>query len=426
MTSPPLVSIIIPCYNAAPRLEACLKSCLEQVYSNLEIIFVDNNSTDDSLAIAHQFTAIAPFRFEVVQCEQKGANYARNMGFTQAQGAYIQWLDADDELAPDKIALQVAALAGKGAEWIACADWEWHYYQAGEFKFCLSFAQLCWEDTLLQCLIHHWHPPHAYLLHRAMADQLHQLQAWYPGAPIANDREYMTTAAVIGGQFLPVPGARVRYYTWSSSQLTLSTSYEVKIQSMRGVGGRLRERMFYRSWRSTSGLHWALLGQSWEVWELATHQMKSLSEGFFWLEGTEDGIGMTLTQGEARIVLAMSQLKGAATLNDQACRILRVLWKQVALREGMHEAQVEQELAKWVGLLPNQDSLDVSDGEVRSPEQLALSAMIDRVPLYAPMFPEVRLAILLFLERLRRVGLLRQVVMASGEEQVLARSGSDF
>ena len=416
----PLVSIIIPCYNAAPRLAACLKSCLEQTYPNLEIIFVDNLSTDDSLAIAHQFQEIAPFRFEVVQCEQKGANYARNMGFTQAQGEYIQWLDADDELAPDKIALQVMGLAGKGAGWIACADWEWHYYQAGKLQFRLGFAQLCWEDMLLQCLIHHWHPPHAYLIHR-VADQLHQLQAWFPGAAIGNDREYLTTAAIIGCRYLPVAGARVRYYTWSEAQLTKSTAYAVRIESMRAVGERLRERLRYRPLRSISGLHWSLLGQSWKVWELVPCRMQPLTEDCFWVERTADGVGMTISKGEARMLLALHELEGGATIKDQAYRVLRVLWRGVAGLEGMDEGKVEEMLARWVGLLPDEQGLEAIDVEGRSEEQLAIVAMIDRVPLYAPMFPEVRLAIVLFLERLRRVGLLRQLVTAPIEESVLAR-----
>jgi len=422
----PLVSIIIPCYNAAPRLEACLKSCMEQTYPNLEIIFVDNNSTDNSLAIAHQFAAIAPFRFEVLHCPQKGANYARNLGFTHAKGQYIQWLDADDELAPDKIALQVEALTGKGAEYIACADWEWHYYQEDMLRFRLGFAQLCWEDTLLQCLIHHWHPPHAYLLHRGVAEQLHLLQAWYGGAPIGNDREYMTTAAIVGCRFLPVAGAKVRYYTWSDAQLTKSTSYEVRIESMGKVWERLRERLCYRPLRSILGLHWSLLGQSWAVWELVPCRMQPLSQGCLWLERSEDGVGMTLTTGEARMVLALHELAGGATIDDQAWRILRVLWKQVAVLEGMDETKVEQALAQWVGVLPGDLSLATMESKVQSKEQLRLLAMIEMVPLYAPMFPQVRLAILLLLDKLRRVGLLRQLVMTPTEEQVSVRSGNDF
>lgn len=412
MTSMALVSIIIPCYNAAPRLAACLKSCLVQTYPNLEIIFVDNGSTDDSLAIAHQFQAIAPFRFEILHCAQKGANYARNLGFTHAQGDYIQWLDADDELAPNKIALQVAALEGKGAEFIACADWEWHLYQAGQLRSRVGLTQVCWDDALLQLLIDHWYPPHAYLTHRAVAEQLHQLQAWNGEARMGHDCEYFTTAAVIGCRFLPVQGAKVRYYTWSETQITKSTAYEVRVESMHGVWRRLRDRLPYRPLRSLPGLHWRLLGLSWGVWGLASCRLKQLSDGCFWIERVEDGMGMTISKGEARMMLALSQLDGAATLHDQACRILRVLWKEVALREGMDEAKVAAALAQWVGLLPDEGESIAIHAEVRSKEQMTMSIRIDRVPIYAPMFPQIKLTILLFLERLRQVGLLRQLVIA--------------
>jgi cellulose synthase/poly-beta-1,6-N-acetylglucosamine synthase-like glycosyltransferase len=102
--SQPLVSIIIPCYNAAPRLAQCLHSCLNQTHPNLEIILVNNNSTDVSVEIAQKIAASASHPINIVECLDPGANHARNRGFTDAKGEYIQWLDADDELDANKIA----------------------------------------------------------------------------------------------------------------------------------------------------------------------------------------------------------------------------------------------------------------------------------------------------------------------------------
>jgi len=407
MTRFPLVSIIIPCYNAAPRLRACLESCLEQSYSNLEILFVDNCSTDQSREIARQIAATTTRPLHLFDCAQKGANYARSYGFQQARGEYIQWLDADDELAPDKIARQVVALEAQPLYQIACADWEWHYYQNGQCRFQLGFSALCSDDFLLQCLLHHWHPPHAYLLRHAVAQRLHELEAWYPGAAIGNDREYFTTAAIIGCRFLKVPGATVRYYTWSDTQLTCSTSYRVRVESMKQVYERLNERICYRPLRSISGLHWFLLRQSWDLWRLPPIQIKPLGEQCFWLERTDTSTGMTLTLGEARIVLAMSQTGGMATIEDHAYRTLRSLWQQVALQPGVAAATIETELAKWVGLLPDNRPLIAQSSSSMTPEQLRVVATISTIPLYAPMFPGVRLVILQLLEKLRGAGLLQ-------------------
>lgn len=104
------VSIIIPCRNASSSLLDCLKSCFQQTYKNLEIILIDNGSTDNSVAIAQNLAIQSPCPLKILHCPQLGGNNARNLGFTHAQGEFIQWLDADDTLASDEIACQVAAL----------------------------------------------------------------------------------------------------------------------------------------------------------------------------------------------------------------------------------------------------------------------------------------------------------------------------
>ena len=116
----PLVSIIIPCYNAAPWLAETLESCFNQTYRNLEIILVDNGSTDDSLAVASR---CKDARLVVTTCERKGASAARNVGLSLAHGEYIQFLDADDLLAPDKIEIQLKRLANEPPGTVASGAW---------------------------------------------------------------------------------------------------------------------------------------------------------------------------------------------------------------------------------------------------------------------------------------------------------------
>lgn len=101
----PLVSIIIPAWNAGRWLDETLRSALAQTWPAIEIIVVDDGSTDDTLAIARQFEG--PL-VRVVTQPNSGASSARNHGLRLARGDYIQFLDADDLLAPDKIAEQLA------------------------------------------------------------------------------------------------------------------------------------------------------------------------------------------------------------------------------------------------------------------------------------------------------------------------------
>ena len=109
----PLVSIVIPCYNAAPWLAETLDSCFRQTHLSIEVIFVDNGSMDNSVEVAKR---CGGSRLLVTTCERKGASAARNVGLQLAQGEFIQYLDADDLLSPDKIEMQLAALRESSAD----------------------------------------------------------------------------------------------------------------------------------------------------------------------------------------------------------------------------------------------------------------------------------------------------------------------
>jgi glycosyltransferase involved in cell wall biosynthesis len=100
----PLVSILIPAYNAEAWIADTIKSALAQTWPRKEIIVVDDGSTDRTLSIADKFSS--PEVFVTFQ-KNSGAAAARNKAFSICKGDYIQWLDADDLLAPDKIQKQM-------------------------------------------------------------------------------------------------------------------------------------------------------------------------------------------------------------------------------------------------------------------------------------------------------------------------------
>jgi glycosyltransferase involved in cell wall biosynthesis len=102
-----LVSILIPAFNAQEWIADTLRSAVVQTYPRKEIIVVDDGSTDCTLAIARQFECDC---VRVVTQKNQGAAASRNRAFSLCRGDYIQWLDADDLLAPDKIARQMAVL----------------------------------------------------------------------------------------------------------------------------------------------------------------------------------------------------------------------------------------------------------------------------------------------------------------------------
>lgn len=91
----PLISIIVPVYNAAAYLERCFGCLREQSYSNLEFVLVNDGSTDDSGKMCNQIAA-EDYRFKVFHIANRGASLARKFGLEQASGEYVSFIDSDD------------------------------------------------------------------------------------------------------------------------------------------------------------------------------------------------------------------------------------------------------------------------------------------------------------------------------------------
>ena len=94
MSKKPLVSVIIPIYNVAPYLRECLDSVVNQTYQNLQIILINDGSTDESGSIAREY--LNDVRVELFFVKNGGLSRARNLGMSEARGAYIYFIDSDD------------------------------------------------------------------------------------------------------------------------------------------------------------------------------------------------------------------------------------------------------------------------------------------------------------------------------------------
>ncbi|MBQ2854036.1 MAG: glycosyltransferase family 2 protein [Oscillospiraceae bacterium] len=96
------VSVIVPVYNAEPYLRRCLESILGQSYRNLEVILVDDGSTDNCGRICREYAETDP-RFRVIHKENGGVSSARNAAIRNATGKYIVFVDSDDSILPDYV-----------------------------------------------------------------------------------------------------------------------------------------------------------------------------------------------------------------------------------------------------------------------------------------------------------------------------------
>ena len=103
----PLVSILIPCFNCEKYIKQAVESCLGQVWKEIEIIVVDDGSSDRSVEILN---SIKDQRIKIILQENQGASAARNNAYKHSQGKYIQYLDSDDLLCRYKIKNQVMML----------------------------------------------------------------------------------------------------------------------------------------------------------------------------------------------------------------------------------------------------------------------------------------------------------------------------
>ena len=116
-----LISVIIPVYNVEPYLNKCVQSVVDQTYKNLEIILVDDGSTDHSGEICDQWKT-RDMRISVIHQENQGLSMARNAGIERAAGAWIAFLDSDDWIEPDMYQVLLELAKKYGVQLSSCAS----------------------------------------------------------------------------------------------------------------------------------------------------------------------------------------------------------------------------------------------------------------------------------------------------------------
>lgn len=129
MSSQVKVSVVVPVYNTAPYLRQCLDSLIGQTLQDIEVICVDDGSTDDSPAILEEYAA-ADSRIRVLSQPNSHAGVARNNGMAVARGAYVVFCDSDDYMAPDALELMARQCEADDADICVCAG-KRYYEQLG-------------------------------------------------------------------------------------------------------------------------------------------------------------------------------------------------------------------------------------------------------------------------------------------------------
>ncbi|RXR33075.1 glycosyltransferase family 2 protein [Flavobacterium piscinae] len=116
----PKVSIIVPIYNGSTFLPDFIEHINNFSFKDFETIFVDNNSSDDSVKILNQLLAQTKFEFSILSEKQQGAGSARNLGISKAKGKYITFIDCDDYVDSKKIETDIHLFETHNVDYVLC------------------------------------------------------------------------------------------------------------------------------------------------------------------------------------------------------------------------------------------------------------------------------------------------------------------
>jgi glycosyltransferase involved in cell wall biosynthesis len=257
----PLVSIVIPAYNAEGWIAYTVQSAIDQTWPRKEIIVVNDGSRDRTAEVVRRFASKG---VALVSQENQGLSVAQNRGFQLSQGEYIQWLDSDDLLAPDKIERQLAALReGDSKRVLLSSPWAPFYYRTRHARFVHNSVceDLSPVDWLLRKLRDNVHMQNAtWLVSRELTDAA---GPWDTRLQYDQDGEYFARVllASTGTRFVPgtgifyrvSPSNRISYVGRSNKKKdSLLLSMKLHIEYLRSLEDSERVRkaclMYMQNW----------------------------------------------------------------------------------------------------------------------------------------------------------------------------------
>ncbi|NQT77505.1 MAG: glycosyltransferase [Bacteroidetes bacterium] len=312
----PLVSIIIPVYNAEQFLAEAMLSALNQTYGNTEIIVIDDGSADKSFEIAYKYKQAG---VKIIRQRNKGGSVARNRGLEESQGDYIKFLDADDILTPNAIKEQLAYME----------DLEEDKVVFGDFNFMNSKGKITGTNTFLEqkmltedpvtFFLSNWKILISCPLHRTKT--LKDIGGFDEKLPFGQESDLHLRLALSNIKFIYKPGLIFNYRSHNSDNRisvdrtkpnknieALVYSLEKKIKAIKARQGSLNPaqkryfslayfghaRSFFISGQKTEGHYHLTRSKEYAKWSIPPYKGKTMYGfvylffgyiiGFLWLE----------------------------------------------------------------------------------------------------------------------------------------------
>lgn len=217
----PLISVLIPAYNSARWITDTLQSVLAQTHRPIEIIVADDGSTDDTVTTAIRFAGKG---VKVLRLEHGGASAARNAAFNASRGEYIQFLDADDLISPNKLECQLVRLMEKPGA-VATCSWGRFNLDPREIRLDPSSN---WKDCLpVEWLVEGWQKgggmlfPAMWLVPRTLVERA---GPWREDLSLNDDGEFFTRVALASRQVLFCSEATAFYRSGFAGNLSAAKS----------------------------------------------------------------------------------------------------------------------------------------------------------------------------------------------------------
>jgi len=228
----PIVSIIIPVYNREEFVLKTLMNVLQNKYRPIELVLVDDGSVDNTLNALEQFKAQyenPEFKILVLTQPNKGAPAARNLGFENAQGQYIQFLDSDDLIDPDKFILQIREMTEVDADFGLC-DFELVYSAEGRRVYHSNAQQL---NKVINMGSFGSGAP---LLTKKLANMI----VWNEKLKRQQDVDYFLKSALLASKIAYVDKPLYTYVRHDSERISMSYSmtspvYGIRISSLKEI-----------------------------------------------------------------------------------------------------------------------------------------------------------------------------------------------
>jgi len=215
------VSVMIPTHNRAGCLRKAMASVVAQTYRPLELIIVDDGSTDSTPEVVAEFlhrnAGSSDFRVMRLTQRSQGGPRARNAGFQASRGQYVRFLDDDDWLEPDATRIQVGVLRKTHAD-VCYGDWRdtFENISNGDCTTALCTPRDL-VDPIGDLLGDVWYPSFCYLLSR---DAVEKVGGWSETYAALQDRDFINRVAYAGARFVRAPVIVGSYYHHSSVRVS--------------------------------------------------------------------------------------------------------------------------------------------------------------------------------------------------------------